>query len=109
MRRTISLVLIVSLLLTTVGCAQRRVIEGVKYDYYGLLNQDARKNPDIQYEVVWGNVVLGVIFFETAIAPIYFFGFALFEPVGRKPAIKGQVSEAPGAAHAPLGGAASSD
>lgn len=75
------------------ACAREATICGVTYKPYGLLNQDDMKNPDIQYEVVWGNVVWGVILMETVIAPIYFAGFSLFEPVGKKPAIKGAVAE----------------
>lgn len=80
--------LIVALLLA--ACAQSKNICGVTYQPYGLLNEDDRKNPDIQYEVVWGNVVWGTVLAETIVMPIYFGGFALFEPVGLKPKIKGQ-------------------
>ncbi len=93
MKRFTAFVLVVvlsaSLLLT--GCGKVKTIDGITYDTYGLLNEDGKKNPDIQYEAIWGNVFWGVVLFETIIAPIYFFGFSLFEPVGKKPVIKGQV------------------
>jgi len=73
------------------GCGSTKSINGVEYDTYGLLNADAKKNPDIEYEVIWGNVFWGIVLSETIIAPVYFFGFSIFEPVGKKPAIKGQV------------------
>ena len=39
---------------------------------------------NIKYEVIWGNLVLGILLCETIVAPVYFFGFSLFEPVGEK-------------------------
>jgi hypothetical protein len=35
----------------------------------------------VQYKTVVGNVIWGIILVETIIAPIYFFGFSLYEPV----------------------------
>lgn len=55
------------------------------------MNSELEKNKNIEYEVVWGNVIWGALLFETIIAPIYFFGFDLFEPVGKKGAIAGEV------------------
>lgn len=73
------------------SCSSPKEIEGVTYDTYGLFNKHDKQNSSIQYEVCWGNVVWGVILIETIIAPIYFFGFDMFEPVGLQPKIKGQV------------------
>jgi hypothetical protein len=77
--------------LSLYGCGNNKVINGVEYGTYGLLNSDDKKNPDIQYEVIWGNVFWGAFLAETIIAPIYFFGFSLWEPVGPRSPIKGQV------------------
>lgn len=77
------------------GCARDLHACGKTYTSYGLLNADEWKNPNIQYKVAWGNVILGVLFFETVIAPIYFFGFSLFEPVGGKPNEPGTTPHAP--------------
>lgn len=66
------------------GCGNTKVIDGIEYDTYGLLNSDKKKDPNIKYELIWGNVVWSVILIETVIAPIYFFGFSIFEPVGKK-------------------------
>jgi len=66
------------------GCADDFVVDGKKYETYGLFNKDEVCNPDVEYQVVWGNVIWGALLFETAIAPIYFFGFSIFEPVGFK-------------------------
>ncbi len=75
---------IVTALAFGTGCADKKTINGTTYGSYGLLNQDNKKDPNVEYEVVWGNVFWGAIFCETFIAPIYFFGFSLFEPVGPK-------------------------
>src|SRR5262245_7301582 len=91
MRKTIAIVTAVALALAVSGCARDAKICGVTYTSYGLANQDDRKNPDVEYEVIWGNVFWGVVLFETIIAPIYFFGFSLFNPVGPKSKIKGAV------------------
>lgn len=81
------------LLIFTSSCANEKVIDGIKYDTYGVLNKDEKVNPNIQYELVWGNIIWGVILIETIVAPIYFFGFSMWEPTGPKsnPRIKGQV------------------
>jgi hypothetical protein len=73
------------------ACSSTKVIDGTEYDTYGLLNQSTKQNPNIEYEVVWGNVFWGIVLFETIITPIYFFGFDLFQPIGKNPPIKGQV------------------
>jgi len=69
------------------------MIGGVEYGTYGLINEDDKKNENVEYDVIWGNVILGAVFFETFVAPIYFFGFSMFKPVGPKDAseAKGQV------------------
>lgn len=89
--KAVSIVLILSLVLT--ACAQPMTICGTTYDSYGLMNQDDKKNPDIQYEIVWGNVIWSAILIETFIFPIYFFGFSLFQPVGLKSPVKGAIGQ----------------
>jgi len=83
---------ILVLLLCLVACSDSKVINGIEYDTYGLLNQVDKKNNDIQYKVCWGNVIWGIILIETVIAPIYFFGFDMFEPVQVTPNIKGSIN-----------------
>lgn len=65
------------------GCGDR-VIEGHTYSPYGLFNETSMKNPNIQYEISAASVVIGVIFIETAIVPLYIIGWDLFEPVSTK-------------------------
>ena len=85
MRSIISILLIALFLL---GCAQNMTIEGKTYKPYGVLNEDDHKNPKIDYEPCWGNIIWGCVLVETIIVPIYVFGFNLFEPVGKKDLLK---------------------
>ena len=91
MRRLIVLVLITSLL--AVGCGKSMVIDGVERKPVGLINKNvgnlttSNYSLDVQYDVCWGNVIWGVLLIETIIAPIYFFGFSMFNPVGKMPPI----------------------
>jgi hypothetical protein len=91
MQKIVAVALVICLMLCLAGCGDNKKIDGTTYGTYGLLDFDDMKNPDIEYRVIWGNVFWGVVLIETVIAPIYFFGFSLFEPVGKKPAIKGKV------------------
>ncbi len=84
MKKLLSVILILSMVLILFGCGETKIINGTEYDTYGLLNSDDKKNTDIEYGVIWGNVIWGAILIETIVAPIYFFGFSLFEPVGTK-------------------------
>jgi len=66
------------------ACGDPKTIDGVYYDTYGLFSKDEVRSDKVQYKLVMGNVVWGALLFETVIAPIYFFGFSLYEPVGLK-------------------------
>lgn len=82
--------LCIAMILFTVllsACAQPMTICGTTYESYGFLSSDDKKTPGIKYELIWGNVIWGVLLAETVVAPIYFFGFSLFEPTGRKPEV----------------------
>lgn len=84
LKRILSLILVVSYALSLTACADNKRINGVMYETYGFLNKEEVRNPNISYEASIGNVIWGIIFSETLIAPIYFFGFSLYEPVGPK-------------------------
>jgi len=67
------------------GCGDSKIIDGVEYDTYGLITMVTDPpNPEVQYKPIWGNIVWGCLLIETVIGPIYFFGFSMFEPIGRK-------------------------
>lgn len=76
------------------GCGDVKTLGGVTYDTYGFLNQSEKKNPDVRYELITGNIVWSVLLCETIIAPIYFLGFSLYEPVAEKDEIhiKGKIN-----------------
>jgi len=84
MKKIITVLLMVFFVLTMVSCSSNKVIDGKKYKTYGLINKDDEKDPDIEYELVVGNLVWGCLLVETIVAPVYFFGFDLYEPVGKK-------------------------
>ena len=77
----------------TIGCANPKTIDGITYDTYGLANKDQVMNPDIEYKIVFGNVVWSIILSETIIVPVYMVGWSMWEPVGKKDlnAVKGQI------------------
>lgn len=66
------------------GCGDNKHIHGKEYGTYGLINKDDMKNPDVEYRLIVGNIFWGCLLVETVIAPIYFFGFSIYEPVGPK-------------------------
>ncbi len=84
-----SIVLLCILLFFLFGCGNNMVIDGKERKTIGIVNLVVNdpsimepKYPDIKYRVIWGNVIWGAILCETIIAPIYFFGFSMFEPIG---------------------------
>lgn len=79
MKRTIAAVALCTLL---VGCADDRVVNGKNCTSYGLLNRDDKKVQGVAYKTVTGNIVWSVLLSSTIVAPIYFLGFSLYEPIG---------------------------
>ena len=82
--KIVTLLVCVVFLLFTIACGSDKVIDGEYYETYGIFNKDEVKDPSIKYTPIWGNIIWGSILFETVIAPIYFFGFSMFEPVSIK-------------------------
>ena len=70
------------------SCASNLYTEGNVYKQYGLFNQNKQKDEKVEYRLVWENIVWGTVFFKTIAAPIYFFGFSLWEPIRVKEAAK---------------------
>lgn len=68
--------------MSIIGCGNSMFIDGKKCDTYGLFNVNS-KCENVKYETIVGNVVWGILLFETIIGPVYFFGFSLYEPVGK--------------------------
>lgn len=100
MTRLIGVLFAASLL---AGCAQDRFICGKVFTSYGFLNESTHRNPHIQYQLVIGNLLWSVVLLETLIAPVYFVGFSLFEPVGlRTNHQPGVVASLPAARNCPM-------
>ena len=80
----ILMILLAIFLFMSTGCGDKATIDGTTYGTYGLINEGGMRNEDVHYRVIIGNVVWSCILVETIIAPIYFLGFSLYEPVGVK-------------------------
>lgn len=76
-------VIIITISILLAGCGTRKVIDGKEYGTVGLFTKDKMAD-DIEYDIIVGNVIWGVILIETAAFPVYFFGFSMYEPVGKK-------------------------
>ena len=82
MKKTIAIVLALCLVLT--GCGHPLSTSKREYPTYGLFNESTQKSKDVCYEISVGNVVWSIILVETIIAPIYFVGWSLWNPVRLK-------------------------
>ena len=85
------IILVLALMLC--ACGHPKTIDGITYDTYGLLNQDTKKNENIEYELIAWNVIWSIVFCETVLVPVYFVGFDIYEPIGPKVGyIKGKIN-----------------
>lgn len=80
MKKVTAIICLILFTFATAGCGDGMRINGAYCDTYGLLNREL-KCDGVQYKTIVGNVILGVVLFETVLAPIYFFGFSLYEPI----------------------------
>ena len=83
MAKRLLLVLIV-MSLTLSSCGQTLSTGQITYPTYGLFNESTDKSKDVCYKISVGNVIWSIILIETIIAPIYFVGFSLYNPVRMK-------------------------
>ena len=78
MKKIILLIFAISLI---AGCGVEKEYRGRTVKTVGVFNiLNDEKNICIKYNVSIGNVLLGAVLIETIIAPIYFFGFDMFNP-----------------------------
>lgn len=82
MQKGILMAVIASLMLA--ACGQPLTVGDKTYPTYGLLNKETRKSKNVCYEVSVGNIFWSFILIETVIAPIYFIGFDINDPVRLK-------------------------
>lgn len=81
MKRIIAAILIATMLS---ACGQPLNYGGKEYPTYGLINADNSKSDKMCYEISVGNVIWSILLVETIVAPIYFIGFSIQNPVGPK-------------------------
>jgi len=80
-RWVINITVILFLFSTVIGCSESRIFDGKVVETYGLINKSEVKVENVQYKLCVGNFIWGILLVETLIAPIYFFGFDIYEPV----------------------------
>ena len=70
------------------GCGNDKTIDGKRYETFGLANMESQRDPNIIYEMSAGSVIVGIIFIETVVVPVYVIGWDLYQPVRKKEATK---------------------
>lgn len=80
-KQLISMILIATMLS---ACGTPIDYAGKHYPTVGVVNQADQKSEKMCYEVSVGNVIWSIILIETIVAPIYFVGWSLWNPVGPK-------------------------
>ena len=84
MKKMLIVVICLVFCFTISGCGRNKQIGKHVYTTYGLFNSGTERNPNIEYEVILGNVVWAVILSETIIVPLYVIGWSLYEPIRYK-------------------------
>lgn len=76
------LLTIVSLILTGCSDSKKLIVDGkeVNVEPYGLFNQDTKRVDGVVYKISPTNVIVGLIFSETVVVPVYIVGWDLLEP-----------------------------
>ena len=75
---------VVLMLSVSVGCGSSKEINGKHHSTVGVFTLDQR-NPDTCYEVIFGNVVWSILLSGSVVAPVYFVGWSIMEPVRAGP------------------------
>lgn len=89
MKKSIAIAIALSIALS--GCGHSMSTGGGKtYPTYGLFNESTDRSKDVCYKISVGNVVWSIILAETLVAPIYFIGFSLYNPVRMKKDVNDQ-------------------
>lgn len=88
-KKIVSALLIICMSLMFIGCGSDMVTRNDsgyithRYEQIGLAEMN-EMDPNVEYEVVWGNVVWSIVCSETVIIPIVLVGWYLYEPIGLK-------------------------
>lgn len=73
-------ILLLSMILVSCGRDITAGPHNKTYETKGFLTLN-EKDPCVQYQMIPGNVIWGIILVETIFMPIYLFGFSIYEPV----------------------------
>jgi len=77
----IVIILAAFMLVSMLGCADSKEINGKTYRPYGLINETECRNDSIHYEVAIDATISGILFSEIFLIPtFYVFGYHLYEP-----------------------------
>lgn len=64
------------------SCADKKTINGVTYEPYGLISEDEEKVEGIHYSLSGQAAFSGIFFSEMLLIPTFYtFGYNLYEPV----------------------------
>lgn len=81
MKKIISAFVMSAMLMSLAGCAKEATINGKTIEPYGLVNQDAKKVPGVQYQISPVAAIVAIVLVETVVVPVYIVGWDLYEPV----------------------------
>jgi len=84
LKKVVIAVLIMAFVSIGYGCGDTKKIGNNIYDTYGFINSGEKRNENVEYKIIIGNVVWSILLVETIVAPLYFWGFSIYEPVGLK-------------------------
>lgn len=59
MKKFMVILMCLFVLIVTMSCSDNKEINGVKYETYGLINQDDVKSDCIKYKPCWGEYYMG--------------------------------------------------
>lgn len=92
LKKIVSVLLILMMCFSLVACGQDktlcRQVEGERvcktFRQWGIADSSILKSSDVEYGVIVGNVIWGIVLIETIVAPVIIFGWYLYEPVDWK-------------------------
>ena len=89
LKKIVSIILIVCMVSVFAGCGNDMVMKNdrgqitQRYEQIGIFEL-SEMNSNIEYQVVWGNVVWSILLCQTIVVPVVLIGWYLYEPIGVK-------------------------
>ena len=92
LKKIVSIMLILMMCFSLTACGSDRTlcreVDGKQdcktYLQWGIADSSIHKSVDVEYSVIVGNVIWGIVLVETIVAPVIIFGWYLYEPVAWK-------------------------